>query len=103
MHIGPILRAMGHNRTRFALIILEIAITLTIVTNCLNMILDQRKAMLKTSGFDDENLLFVTADPFGTEWKDPSFQDNAVHADLRALNSMPGVKAAAATYFLPWQ
>ncbi len=103
MHIGPILRAMGHNRTRFAIIILEIAITLAIVTNCLNMILDQRKAMLKTSGFDDDNLLFVTAEPFGSEWKDPSFQDNAVKADLRALHAMPGVKSAAATYFLPWQ
>ena len=31
MPIGPILRAMKHNRTRFALIILEIAITLAIV------------------------------------------------------------------------
>ncbi|HEV8436135.1 MAG TPA: FtsX-like permease family protein, partial [Thermoanaerobaculia bacterium] len=103
MNIGPILRAMGHNRTRFAIIILEIAITLTIVTNCLNMILDQRKGMLKASGFDDDNLLFVRADPFGSEWKDPSFIDNAVHADLRALRTMPGVKNAAATYFLPWQ
>jgi putative ABC transport system permease protein len=103
MHIGPILRAMGHNRTRFLLIVLEIAITLTIVTNCLNMILDQRKATLKPSGFDDDNLLFVTAEPFGSEWNDQSFLDNAVQADLGALRAMPGVKAVAATYFLPWQ
>jgi putative ABC transport system permease protein len=103
MHIGPILRAMGHNRTRFLLIVIEIAITLTIVTNCLNMILDERKAMLKPSGFDDDNLLYVTAEPFGSEWKDQSFVDNAVHADLRALHTLPGVKSAAATYFLPWQ
>ena len=53
MHIGPLIRAMGRNRTRFALIILEIALTLAIVTNCLNIILDQRKGMQKRSGFDD--------------------------------------------------
>jgi putative ABC transport system permease protein len=103
MHIGPILRAMGHNRTRFILIVLEIAITLAIVTNCLNMILDQRKATLKPSGFDDDNLLFVRADPFGSEWKDDSFVDHAAQADLAALRALPGVKAVAATYFLPWQ
>ena len=103
MHIGPLLRAMGRNRTRFALIILEIAITLAIVTNCLNIILDERKGMQKRSGFDDDNLVFVSGSPFGTEWKDQSFVENTVHADLRALHAMPGVKNAAATYFLPWQ
>src|SRR5438270_1580197 len=103
MHIGPLIRAMGRNRTRFALIILGIALTLAIVTNCLNIILDQRKGMQKRSGFDDDNLMFVTAAPFGTEWKDPSFVENTVHADLRALQALPGVKNAAATYFLPWQ
>ena len=33
MPFGPIIRAMSHNRMRFALIILEMAITLAIVTN----------------------------------------------------------------------
>jgi putative ABC transport system permease protein len=94
---------MGRNRTRFALIILEIALTLAIVTNCLNIILDERKGMLKRSGFDDENLVYVIASPFGTEWKDQSFVDTAVHKDLRILQALPGVKSAAATYFLPWQ
>jgi len=103
MHIGPLIRAMGRNRTRFALIILEIALTLAIVTNCLNIILDERKGMLKRSGFDDDNLVYVAAAPFGTEWKDQSFVDNIVKVDLRALHALPGVKNAAATYFLPWQ
>jgi len=103
MHIGPLVRAMGRNRTRFALIILEIALTLAIITNCLNIILDQRKGMAKRSGFDDDNLVNVAAAPFGTEWKDQSFVETTVHADLRALQALPGVKNAAATYFLPWQ
>ncbi|MEA2491800.1 MAG: putative transport system permease protein, partial [Acidobacteriota bacterium] len=52
--IGPIIRAMRHNRMRFALIILEIAMTLAIVTNCVNMILVERGKMARVSGFDDE-------------------------------------------------
>ena len=46
MPIGPIFRAMTHNRTRVVLIILEIAVTLAIVTNCVNMIVDERSKML---------------------------------------------------------
>ncbi len=103
MPIGPILRSMKHNRTRFALIILEIAITLAIVTNCVNMIMAERTKMQQKSGFDDENLLAVSHAPFAKEFEDDGFNENVVNADLRAIKAMPGVKAAAATRFLPWQ
>ncbi|MBV8518698.1 MAG: ABC transporter permease [Acidobacteria bacterium] len=103
MPIGPILRAMRHNRTRFALIILEIAITLAIVTNAVNMILDQREKMIKKSGFDDDNLLAVSYAPFAPEFKQPGYSDSVTYADIRALEKIPGVKAAAATHLLPWQ
>lgn len=103
MPIGPILRSMKHNRTRFALIILEIAITLAIVTNCVNMIMAERAKMQQKSGFDDENLLSVAGRPFAPEFQQDGFIENVVNADLRAIKAMPGVKAAAATYFRPWQ
>ena len=103
MPIGPILRSMKHNRTRFALIILEIAITLAIVTNCVNMIMAERTKMQQKSGFDDENLLSVSMAPFAPEFRQEGFIENVVNADLRAVKAMPGVKAAAATYFRPWQ
>lgn len=103
MPIGPIFRAMNHNRTRFVLIILEIAITLAIVTNCVNMILAERQKMLQKSGFDDENLLFVSAAPFAPEFQEESYVEKVVQSDLRALVGIPGVKSAAATRMLPWQ
>jgi putative ABC transport system permease protein len=103
MPIGPILRAMKHNRTRFALIILEIAITLAIVTNAVNMILAEREKMKKPSGFDDANLIFVAGQPFAPEFQEQTFVEQIVKSDIRALESIPGVKAAAATRFLPWQ
>lgn len=103
MPIGPIIRSMKHNRMRFALIILEIAITLAIVTNCVNMIMAEREKMLKQSGFDDANLLWVTNAPFAPEFREQGYVENIVNADLRAIKAMPGVTAASATYFLPWQ
>lgn len=103
MPIGPIFRAMKHNRTRFALIILEIAITLAIVTNAVNMILVEREAMQRRSGFDDPNLLSVRVQTFAPELNEQTYVENVVKADLRALQGIPGIKAASATYFLPWQ
>jgi putative ABC transport system permease protein len=103
MAIGPILRAMKHNRTRFVLIVLEIAITLAIVTNAVNMILSEREKMTKKSGFDDDNLLFVSAQPFAPEFQEETYVEKIVHADLRALAAVPGVQAASATRLLPWQ
>lgn len=103
MPIGPILRAMNHNRTRFALIILEIAITLAIVTNAVNMILAERREMQRQSGFADDNLVSINAQPFAPEFSEQSYVENVVASDLRALHALPGVKAAAATRIVPWQ
>ena len=103
MPIGPILRAMQHNRTRFVLIILEIAITLAIVTNAVNMILTQREQMKRTSGFDDENMMMIVATPFAPEFKQEGYSENVVMGDLRAILAIPGVKSATVTQFLPWQ
>lgn len=103
MPIGPILRAMKHNRTRFVLIILEIAITLAIVTNAVNMILVEREAMTRQSGLDDDNMVFIGAQTFAPELNEQTYVENVVKADLTALQGISGVKSASATYFLPWQ
>ena len=49
---------MVHNRTRVILIIIEIAVTLAIVTNCVNMIVDERRKILQlvVGGDRDESL-----------------------------------------------
>src|SRR5438270_5425270 len=103
MPFGPIIRAMRHNRMRFAFIILEIAMTLAIVTNAVNMILDERHKMLQKSGFDDDNLVSVYYQPFAPEFKEDSYVEALVQKDVRAIHSIPGVKAVSTTYFLPWQ
>lgn len=101
--MGPIIRAMRHNKTRFILIVLEIAITLAIVTNCVNMILRERAELNHASGFDDDNLVWMRARPFAPEFREDQFLENVIDADLRAITATPGVKAVANTNFLPWQ
>ena len=55
MEIGPIFRSLIHHKSRFWLITVEIALTLAIVANCLNMILDQRSRVVRPTGLDEEN------------------------------------------------
>ena len=103
METGPILRAMRRNKVRFGLIVMEVALTLAIVANCVAMIRDARAAMVRVSGFDDENLVNVRSTPFEKAFKEDGYLDNALAADLQSLRSMPGVRAASNTRFLPWQ
>ena len=103
MNIGPILRAMKHNRTRVILIVLEIAMTLAIVTNCVNVIMAERVRMSQKSGFDDENILAIRTRPFATEFQEESFVDAIIDNDLRAIESIPEVRAVANTNFQLWE
>lgn len=103
MNIGPILRAMKHNRTRVTLLVLEIAMTLAIVTNCVNVILAERAKMKVPSGFDDANILWVHAKPFAPEFREDAAVNNIIDADLRRIAAIPGVKAVANTHLRLWE
>lgn len=103
MEFGPIVRALTRNKVRVLLIILQIAITLAVITNAINMIAAERVKMQKQSGFDDENLLWVRSRPFAEAFNERSFRITTTQADVRALAAIPGVRGAANTSFLPWQ
>jgi putative ABC transport system permease protein len=103
MEFGPILRSMSRNKVRYGLIVAEVALTLAIVANCVNLISNARKDMAKESGFDDANIVWVRSTPFSEAFKEEGYLDNQLHADLEALRRVPGVKAASSTFFLPWQ
>jgi putative ABC transport system permease protein len=103
MEFGPILRAMSRNKVRYGLIVLEIALTLAIVTNCVSLIRGAQVELSTPSGFDDANLLSVGSQPFVPEFKERGYQGNVLRQDLEALRSTPGVKEVSNTRFLPWQ
>ena len=57
MEIGPIIKALFRSKTRFFLIGLEVALTLAIVINCINMILDTRKTIDSPTGMDEAGII----------------------------------------------
>jgi len=101
MEIGPIFRALIHQRSRFWLIVLEIALTLAVVANCLHMIQDQRARYLRPTGIDEQNILAVISTPITPEFEDPDYLWDSYEEDLRILRSLPGVVAATAMHQLP--
>jgi len=103
MEFGPILRSMRRNKVRYGLIVAEVALTLAIVANCVNMIRDYRRQLAIDSGFDDDNIIRVTSRPFAAAFKEDGYLDNSLREDLAALRAIPGVKAVSNTRFLPWQ
>lgn len=103
MEFGPIVRALSRNRMRVLLIVLQIGITLAVIANAVTMITSNREKMLKQSGFDDDNLLWVYSKPFAEQFNERSFRFSTTQADLRALTGVPGTVSVANTNFIPWQ
>ncbi len=83
MEFGPILRAMTRSKVRYGLIVLEIALTLAVVTNCVSLIRDAQKELGKESGFDDANILTVRSQPFAPAFQEKGYLANSVRAGPR--------------------
>jgi putative ABC transport system permease protein len=102
MELGPTFRAMTRNRARFVLIVLEVALTLALVVNCVTLILDARAKIARPSGFDEENLILVRTSPVEDAFKEEAYRNRVTDADVKALAAMPGVRAASHTGLRPW-
>ncbi len=94
MEIGPIVRALTRNKTRCILIGIEVALTLAIVLNCVNMMLKTKSDMDRVTGIDEKNIIAVRNQPFAPDFKVEAYLENARQADLLLLRSLPGVRAA---------
>jgi putative ABC transport system permease protein len=103
MEIGPIVRAMRRNKVRVGVIVLEIALTLAIVVNCVTMIAEARTKMVRPSGFADDDIVSVRSTPFEKAFREDGYLDNGRREDLAVLRAVPGVTAVSNTRFLPWQ
>jgi len=101
MHIGPIFRALMHNKSRFWLITVEVALTLAIAVNCINMMVDMRHDLIKPSGYDEDNIIVVSTEPFAASFKEEDFVDTVRQEDLRQLLAHPSVRAVTGVQQIP--
>ncbi|MCG8458532.1 MAG: FtsX-like permease family protein [Holophagales bacterium] len=103
MHLGPMLRAMLHNKTKVLLLVVEISFTVAIVLNCLSLILEQRDQLIRPTGIAEEDLLVITTSNWGADHQDLAFRWQQIDRDLEALRALPGVRAATPTTAIPLQ
>ena len=101
MELGPIFRSLIHNKARFWLIALEVALTLAIVANCVNWMLDLRASYQRDTGIDEANVLIVQTEPWAVEFKDEEFVHTQRELDLERLAAFPGVIGAATMNHIP--
>ncbi len=101
MELGPIFRTLIRNRVRFVLIGAEVALTLAIVVNSVNMMLELKGQMDRPTGIDEANILMVRSEPFSADFREEEYLDNSRRADLELLRSLTVVRAAEAISNIP--
>ena len=97
MNIRPILASLRHNRLGALLILLQIALTLAIVSNALSIIVQNVQRMQRPSGIDEAHIVVVNNVWFG----EPDDLKARTQNDLAALRGLPGVVDAFATRSIP--
>ena len=95
--IGPIFRALMHNRMGALLIALQIALTLAIVINSAFIIQQRSADIASPTGLDEANTAI-----FYTNLFEPNVDQRQLYRDdLESIRAMPGVIAATHTNSTP--
>ena len=97
MEFRPILSAMSRNKTGAALIALQIALTLAIVTNAAFIIQHRSERIARPSGLDEENTLIAATTNFAANLDGQQL----VRDDLEAIRAIPGVVNAFTSHSIP--
>lgn len=97
MEIGPIWRALLHNKSSYILIALQIAVTMALIVNAVSIVQERTRLMDRSSGVDEDNIFQLYSTGY-----DPDLEFQAMVAeDLDAMRNFPGVVNAIMTNSLP--
>jgi putative ABC transport system permease protein len=99
MQIQPIIAALRRHKAATILIVLQIALTLAIVSNALFIVQTRVVHLSRPTGVDEEHLFVIK-----NEWVgklDTAQVDAQMHADLATLRNLPGVRDAFASEAYP--
>ena len=95
--MGPIFRTLLRNKLGAALIALQIALTLAVVTNAAHIISQRAEGVTRPTGIDEANTAVLITTMFDTQID----QRQLYRDDLEALRAIPGVVAATSTQSVP--
>jgi putative ABC transport system permease protein len=97
MEMLPVLKSFRHNKVGALLIVLQIAITLAVMSNCLSIIRDNLAHMRRPTGLDEANIFII-----GNQWVGkPADLGPRIQTDLAAIRSVPGIVDVQATNSYP--
>lgn len=97
MELGPIWRAILRNKSSYALIALQIAVTMAIMVNAIAIMQERAAQMDRPSGLDEANIFTFSATTFVPEID----KKIVISEDLDLIRSQPGVIDAIATNSYP--
>ncbi len=99
LSIRPVLSALRHHRSAAALIALQVALTLAIVSNALFVVQQHVAHLSRPTGIDEANIGVIRS-----QWLDPPDEVEAgarMTSDLATLRHLPGVVDAYSDYTYP--
>jgi putative ABC transport system permease protein len=97
LELGPLFRAAGRKKFTSILVILQIAITMAIITNTIHILFERYQWVHRDSGLDEENSFYFSSAGFS-----PDFNPlTTITEDLAHIRATPGVIDALATKSFP--
>jgi len=97
METLSILKSVRRNKIGALLLVLQIAISLAVMSNCLSIIQDNLAQMRRPTGVDEANVFLVS-----NQWLNkPADLGPRIQADLDVIRSVPGIMDAEATNSYP--
>lgn len=100
MQIRPILAALRRHKVATALIVLQIALTLAVVSNALFIVRTRVVHLSRPTGTDEAHLFVIHNEWIGNP--DVPHIDAQMRADLTTLRQLPGVRDAFASQAYPF-
>ncbi|MFT6898210.1 MAG: putative ABC transport system permease protein, partial [Paraglaciecola sp.] len=97
LSIGPMFRALLRSKYSSLLVIVQIALTMAIITNAIAVCWDRNQYIGRSSGIDEANSFYLTSSGTTADFN-PRV---SIEADLRLIRATPGVINAVQTNSLP--
>ena len=103
MNISALFKAMKLRKTATLLLILQLALTLGLLSNSLVLSMDAYKKLNQPVNYDLNNLIAVLLIPTSAEYKNASYYKSIVKQDINKLSELDGVLSVAQYQQLPIQ
>ena len=94
----PIISTLLRQKYAMAMLVLQIALTLAVISNGLFIVSQRLDILQRPSGIDESHIFVLTSSGFTKNFN----PQTSIQSDLAALRQMPNIINAVATYSFPF-